>query len=32
MQKAEKDIVKKPLEIKEDQSILESINDYYSRN
>ncbi|ARK30400.1 hypothetical protein BkAM31D_11490 [Halalkalibacter krulwichiae] len=32
MQKAQTGTNRKPVEIKEDQSILQSINDYYSRN
>ncbi len=32
MNKAQTGSERKPVEIKEDQSILESINDYYSRN
>jgi ElaB/YqjD/DUF883 family membrane-anchored ribosome-binding protein len=32
MKKVKTNSSQKPVEIKEDQSILESINDYYSRN
>ncbi len=32
MKKSQIGTERKPIEIKEDESILQSINDYYSRN